>query len=126
MVTGLGAVTIHLLVNYLHISAIQNDAMAMLNTPSPDAFAAFVTRHFPEYYDQVYAQFLDKWYLFPNSPVYADQAAEYTRQLIALQQGIPTVGASGAVYGVLLPLGFCSQTPILMLLFPPIPMVSGW
>lgn len=126
MVTGLGAVTIHLLVNYLHIHAIQSDAIAMLNTPSPDSFAAFVTRHFPEYYDQVYAQFLDKWYLFPNSPVYAEQAAEYTRQLITLQQGIPTVGASGAVYGVLLAFGVLFPNTILMLLFPPIPIKAKW
>ncbi|MGB4328074.1 MAG: rhomboid family intramembrane serine protease, partial [Tenuifilum sp.] len=126
MVTGLGAVTIHLLVNYLHIHAIQTDAAAMLNTPSPDVFAAFVTRHFPEYYDQVYSQFLDKWYLFPNNPIYTEQAAEYTRQLISLQQGIPTVGASGAVYGVLLAFGVLFPNTILMLLFPPIPIKAKW
>lgn len=126
MVTGLGAVTIHLLVNYLQISAIQREAMAMLNTPSPDAFAAFVTRHFPGYYDQVYANFLDKWYLSPTSTVFADQAAEYVRQLILLQQSIPTVGASGAVYGVLLAFGMLFPNTILMLLFPPIPIKAKW
>jgi len=126
MVTGLGAVTIHLLVNYLQISAIQREAMAMLNTPSLDAFAAFVTRHFPGYYDQVYANFLDKWYLSPTSTVVADQAAEYVRQLILLQQSIPTVGASGAVYGVLLAFGMLFPNTILMLLFPPIPIKAKW
>ncbi|QKG80706.1 rhomboid family intramembrane serine protease [Tenuifilum thalassicum] len=126
LVTGLGAVSIHLLVNYLHILSIQHDAAAMLNTPSPEAFAAFVTRHFPEYYDQVYAKFLDKWYLFPESPVYIDQAAEYIRQLIALQQSIPTVGASGAVYGVLLAFGMLFPNTVLMLIFPPIPIKAKW
>lgn len=126
MVTGLGAIAIHMLVNYLHITAIQRDAVAMLNTASPETFAAFVTKHFPEYYNQVYDKFLDKWYLFPNSPVYVEQAAEYTRQLIELQQSIPTVGASGAVYGVLLAFGVLFPNTILMLIFPPIPIKAKW
>ncbi len=126
MVTGLGAIAIHMLVNYLHIVAIQRDAVAMLNTASPETFAAFVTRHFPEYYNQLYDEFLDKWRLFPNSPVYVEQATEFTRRLIELQQNIPTVGASGAVYGVLLAFGVLFPNTILMLLFPPIPIKAKW
>lgn len=126
LITGLGAAAIHLLVNYLHLHAIQADAVAMLNTPSPQSFAAFVTKHFPEYYDQVYANFLDKWFLVPNNSDYIQQAAEYTKQLIQLQTNIPTVGASGAVYGVLLAFGMLFPNTVLMLLIPPIPIKAKW
>ncbi|MGD9976367.1 MAG: rhomboid family intramembrane serine protease [Bacteroidales bacterium] len=126
LITGLGAAGIHLLVNYLHFASIQSDAIAMLNTPSPQVFAAFVTKHFPEYYDQVYVKFLDKWFLSPNSPVLIDQATDYTRQLLQLQLSIPTVGASGAVYGVLLAFGMLFPNTILMLLIPPIPIKAKW
>lgn len=126
LITGLGAAAIHLLVNYLHLHSIQNDAIAMLNTPSPQSFAAFVTKHFPEYYDQVYSKFLDTWFASPNNPVFIEQASIYTKQLIQLQLEIPTVGASGAVYGVLLAFGMLFPNTILMLLIPPIPIKAKW
>ncbi len=126
LITGLGAAAIHLLVNYLHLHSIQNDAIAMLNTPSPQSFAAFVTKHFPEYYDQVYSKFLDTWFASPNNPAFIEQASIYTKQLIQLQLEIPTVGASGAVYGVLLAFGMLFPNTILMLLIPPIPIKAKW
>lgn len=126
LATGLGAAAIHLLVNYLHLHSIQNDAIAMLNTPSPQSFAAFVTKHFPDYYDQVYTKFLDNWFASPNNPVFIEQASIYTKQLIQLQLEIPTVGASGAVYGVLLAFGMLFPNTILMLLIPPIPIKAKW
>jgi len=126
LATGLGAAAIHLLVNYLHLHSIQNDAIAMLNTPSPQSFAAFVTKHFPDYYDQVYTKFLDNWFASPNNPVFIEQASIYTQQLIQLQLDIPTVGASGAVYGVLLAFGMLFPNTILMLLIPPIPIKAKW
>ena len=39
---------------------------------------------------------------------------------------IPTVGASGAVYGVLLAFGMLFPNTILMLLIPPIPIKAKW
>ena len=126
LATGLGAAAIHLLVNYLHLNSIQNDAIAMLNTPSPESFAAFVSRHFPEYYDQVYANFLDKWFVSPTNPIFIEQASQYTQQLLQLQLEIPTVGASGTVYGVLLAFGMLFPNTILMLLIPPIPIKAKW
>ncbi|MCB8963797.1 MAG: rhomboid family intramembrane serine protease [Bacteroidales bacterium] len=126
LITGLGAAAIHLLVNYLHLHSIQTDAVAMLNTPSPQTFAAFVTNHFPEYYDQVYTKFLDAWFAAPNNPVFLEQASIYTQQLIQLQLEIPTVGASGAVYGVLLAFGMLFPNTVLMLLIPPMPIKAKW
>jgi membrane associated rhomboid family serine protease len=43
-----------------------------------------------------------------------------------LMLNIPTVGASGAVYGVLLAFGMLFPNTELMLLFPPIPIKAKW
>ncbi len=125
-VTGLGAAALHTLVNYLQISSIEGAATAMLNTPSPETFAAFVTNYFPEYYNQVYEMFLGAWQSAPDSPYYIDLAANYTRQLINLQMNIPTVGASGAVFGVLLAFGMLFPNTELFLMFPPIPIKAKY
>jgi len=125
-VTGLGAATLHTFVNYLQISNIESAAMAMLNTPSPETFAAFVTKHFPDYYGQVYEKFLGAWFSNPGSEQLIQEANNYTNQLIHLQMNIPTVGASGAVFGVLLAFGMLFPNTIIMLLIPPIPIKAKW
>jgi membrane associated rhomboid family serine protease len=45
-VTGLGAVALHMFVNYLEISSMQNAVEAFRNTPSPELLDQFVSKHF--------------------------------------------------------------------------------
>jgi len=44
-VTGLGAAALHLFVNYLTIEDMKAAALAFQNTPSPEAFQAFIKSH---------------------------------------------------------------------------------
>jgi membrane associated rhomboid family serine protease len=124
-VTGLGAAGLHLLVNALSIGSLTNEAQALINTLSPDAFGEFLKHRFPEYQGQV-SEFVTNWSLDPDNPMYLGQAPEYIRQLTQLRMNIPTVGASGAVFGVLLAFGMLFPNTQLMLLFPPIPIKAKW
>jgi len=125
-VTGLGAALLHTLVIHFQVSGIEKSAVAMMNTLSPETFAAFVTKHFPEYYNNIYDAMLGSWYSSPNNPIFIQQAQEYTQQLIEAKMNIPTVGASGAVFGVLLAFGMYFPNTVLMLLFPPIPIKAKY
>jgi len=124
-VTGLGAAGLHLLVNALSIGAMNNEAQALINTLSPDAFSEFLNHRFPEFEGKL-SDFISGWSLDPNNPGYLAQAPEYIRQLMQLRMNIPTVGASGAVFGVLLAFGMLFPNTQLMLLFPPIPIKAKW
>jgi membrane associated rhomboid family serine protease len=124
-VTGFGAAGLHLLVNSLSINSMTSEAQAMLNTISPDSFAEFIKHRFPEYQRQV-SEFLSAWATDPENPGYIAQAPEYARQLINLRMDVPTIGASGAVFGVLLAFGMLFPNTQLMLLFPPIPIKAKW
>jgi len=125
-VTGLGAALLHTLVIHFQISGIERSAVAMLNTLSPETFSAFITKHFPEFYSQIYDKMLGDWYSNPSNAAFMQQAEEYTRQLIEMRMNIPTVGASGAVFGVLLAFGMYFPNTQLMLLFPPIPIKAKY
>lgn len=125
-VTGLGAALLHTLVIHMQISGIEKSAVAMMNTLSPETFAAFVTKHFPEYYNQLYDAMIGAWFNNPGNPMFAQQAQEFTRQLIDAKMNIPTVGASGAVFGVLLAFGMYFPNTVLMLIFPPIPIKAKY
>lgn len=122
MVTGLGAAALHIFVIHLQMSSILNDIKAFNNTPSPEALAILVKDHFPEYYSQVYSKLLEGWYSNPDNANYIGRAQQFINELMNFKMNIPTVGASGAVFGVLLAFGMLFPNTQLMLLFPPIPI----
>ena len=126
IVTGLGAAALHMFVIHLQMQSILKDATALLNTPSPEAFAIFIKSHFPEYYSQIYKGLLDGWYSNPDNPQFVAVAQQYVSDLMKLKMDIPTVGASGAVFGVLLAFGMLFPNTQLMLLFPPIPIKAKY
>lgn len=99
-VTGLGAAFLHLLVNHISIQSM------MANMPQ-------------EQVDIVIKQGLSALREGKN---FTDPAM---REL-NLSMNIPTVGASGAVFGVLLAFGMLFPNTQLLLLFPPIPIKAKY
>ena len=120
-VTGLGAVALHMLVNHIELSSINNAVEAFRNTPSPDLLDIFVKKHLPNASVQV-RDFINTWYDCPESTAYAEEGLSLRERIFQLKKDIPTVGASGAVFGVLLAFGMLFPNTQLMLLFPPIPI----
>jgi membrane associated rhomboid family serine protease len=125
LVTGLGAIALHTFVNYLEISSIKNAVEAFSNTPSPDILEKFVGKNLPNATSYV-QDFINKWYNDPNNAAYANEGLNIMQQILKLKMDIPTVGASGAVFGILLGFGMLFPNTQLMLLFPPIPIKAKY
>ncbi len=124
-VTGIGAAALHTLVNWWSLSSAADAIIAFNNTPSPDSFLILLKRHFPEV-KNAYLQFIDNWTLDPNSSMYANQAIHDLNAMLQVKIDIPTVGASGAVFGVLLAFGMLFPNTEIFLLFPPIPLKAKY
>jgi len=124
-VTGLGAAALHLLVMHLQLGSLAGDAKALVNTMSPEGFAIFVRDNFPEFSVRL-SSFIEQWNNQPNAPQYIAQAESYVGDMINLKKNVPTIGASGAVFGVLLAFGMLFPNTRLVLLFPPIPIKAKW
>ncbi len=120
-VTGLGAVALHTFVNYLEISSLQNMIEAFRNTPSPEILESFVGKHLPNTPAEV-RDFINTWYDDPANTAYSSEGLKLMESIHTMKIDIPTVGASGAVFGVLLAFGVLFPNTQLMLLFPPIPI----
>ncbi|NQV02000.1 MAG: rhomboid family intramembrane serine protease [Bacteroidia bacterium] len=122
MITGIGAAVIQTLVNWWDFSSIQQEALIYADQPSLDAFVGFVKHYFPNYYDyhETIRGFVGEWTLNPASTAFATQSVDYVDQLIQLQMNVPTIGASGAVYGILLAFGmmFPNMLVYVYFLFP--------
>ncbi|MCX6267138.1 MAG: rhomboid family intramembrane serine protease [Bacteroidetes bacterium] len=122
MVTGIGAAVVQTLVHWIDISMVQTAANSYAANPTLDSFIAFIRHHYPRYYESegTLKNFINEWSSAKNSPGYSSQSLEYINQLMKLQIDVPTVGASGAVFGILLAFGmmFPNMLVYVYFLFP--------
>ena len=124
-VTGIGAAALHSFVNYLNLSEMQSEIIAFTNTPSPDALLLIVREYLTSPAGWV-NDFLSSYSMNPNNQAYINKGVELANEIYSYQLNIPTVGASGAVFGVLLAFGMLFPNTQLMLLFPPIPIKAKY
>lgn len=124
-VTGLGAAILHSFVTYLEMSHMQNSASAFYNTPSPELLAAFVKSNLNHNIAGI-TDLINNWYDSPNNPSFIRQGTEVVRSIVQMRINVPTIGASGAVFGILLAFGYLFPNTELLLLFPPIPIKAKY
>jgi membrane associated rhomboid family serine protease len=98
--TGIGAALLHTFVNFIEARSIMANLTAeQINTVMTDGSA-----------------------IFQHGKNYTHQGMAALNALL----NIPTVGASGAVFGVLLAFGMYFPNTVLMLIFPPIPIKAKY
>lgn len=124
-VTGLGAAILHSFVNYMSLQSLLTDMHAFQNTPSPELLLNFVREHLPNAAPMV-NDFISSYSMYPNNVDYTNEAMVLVNKIYQLQLNVPTVGASGAVFGVLLAFGMLFPNTQLMLLIPPIPIKAKY
>lgn len=127
MITGIGAAMVQTFVNWIDISSIQTAAQAYASNPSLDSFVAFVRQNYPRHYEAegTIRTFINEWSVVRTSPAYIPQSLEYISQLMKLQMDIPTVGASGAVFGILLAFGMMFPNMLIYIYFL-FPIKAKW
>jgi len=122
IITGIGAGIVQMIISWWDISSIQQAAIAYSDSPSLDGFIAFVKNHYPRYFESegTVRSFINEWSQNHAVPAFASQSVDYISQLIKLQMDVPTIGASGAVYGILLAFGmmFPNMLVYIYFLFP--------
>lgn len=125
VVTGLGAAFLHTFVNWLEIRQIQMDLATLHNNMNPETFQLFINHHFPQY-SKGLMEFIMRWSDDPASAEAISVARSYAEEMYDVKVNIPTVGASGAVFGVLLAFGMIFPNTQLMLLIPPMPIKAKY
>jgi len=124
-VTGLGAAALHSYVTYLEMSHLQKTVAAFVNTPSPELLSAFMKSNLGQLPPQV-ADLVNNWGVAPNNTDYPQQAVAWVQEIFTMKINTPTIGASGAVFGILLAFGYLFPNTELMLLFPPVPIKAKY
>ncbi len=119
---GLGAAICHMGVLTYEFMPFQHELAAYRLNPSVNSFV-YMANHYPLTYNVDYLnQFLNEWRMNPSS-------AEYTSHSIGLlssHMNEATVGASGAVFGVLFAFGYLFPNTEMMIIPIPIPIKAKW
>ena len=125
LLTGIGAGILYCGINFAETYKFEKDTENYVSNPSPEKFRKLILDNAPEYYNQLY-DFIIDYSDNPNSINYIEESKVSASQLFTFKSNIPMVGASGAVFGILLAFAMLFPNMQLMLLFPPIPVKAKY
>jgi len=122
LITTLGAAFTYLSINYFEIEAIKSAIATFNASPGYDSFLILMKTD-PDLFssDQI-SSFVYQWSQDVNNPRFLDFAREVSDVLVQRKLNIPMVGASGAVFGLLLANGMLFPNREVFLFFIPIPV----
>lgn len=128
MVTGVGAGIIHLIVQYFEVQPVLEAITFYMNNASPENLQAFLSQWY-KVPSPGFGSFVDQYnallYTNPDMAIALSKEFVYNYRAEYLNAYV-TVGASGAVFGILLAFGMLFPNTVLFLMFPPIPIKAKY
>lgn len=131
MITGIGAALIYMGYQAFQYHQIDQAIQVLVNNNSPEEYISLIKKHFNAIYEipEVQSQietFVNEWTKHPADVAYLNRAVADVTELLTLQENIPMVGASGAVFGILVGFGMLFPNTELYLMFIPIPVKAKY
>lgn len=120
-VTGIGAALVQLGINWFEFNQLKDVLEIYASNPNIADFKNIVQSHFASRENVDMANnLLRQWNMRPDDTVFIGQSLEQLRIMMEWRMSIPMVGASGAVFGILLAFGmmFPNQRIYIYFLFP--------
>ena len=123
--TGIGAGLLFSGINYVEMTNLREAVETYTAYPTPEGLADFFSKHAKELY-QANLDFLNKFEENPTNPSYIQDSVNFAKGLYQRQVNIPMVGASGAIFGILMAFGLLFPNTELFLLFFPFPIKAKY
>lgn len=121
MVCGIGSGVLYSGYTAYQMNKLDNRLEQFYNDPNPELFNQFVSENRYMFKPGIY-DFIDDFSRDPENPAYIKRAEDSMRYIRETKANIPMVGASGALFGVLIAFGMLFPNTQLFLLFPPMPV----
>ncbi len=125
LITGIGAGLLYSAYTFYEVNTLENKVAAYVEAPTPQGFDTFVLEN-AEFAHQRLSGFISDYYDHPEASAYINESKQYATQLLKTKQNIPMVGASGAIFGILMAFGLLFPNIELFLLFFPFPIKAKY
>ncbi|MFW5761486.1 MAG: rhomboid family intramembrane serine protease [Cyclobacteriaceae bacterium] len=126
-VTGLGAAGLHLGTTTYRLDILQQEVQQYAEDPNPKDFTQFTEEHITPLLEnmparmarryQAYDSLTERWQENPDAAGAEDKSISLIRDYYQNVVNTPTVGASGAIYGLLLAFGILFPNMLILLFF---------
>ena len=131
MVTGIGAALIYLGYQAFEYHQIEVAVQGFIKNTTPEEYLSVVKTHFSDLYSNpenrpIFDNFINEWSKNIGNPYFSERAINEISQFITFKENIPMVGASGAIFGILIAFGMLFPNTELMLMFVPIPIKAKY
>jgi len=124
-VTGIGAGLLFSAIDFYETSQLQEAVNVYLRYPTPEGLVDFMSQHAKGLY-QANLDFLNNFEESPKDPRYIQDSVNFVQGFYQQQVSIPMVGASGAIFGILMAFGLLFPNTELFLLFFPFPIKAKY
>ena len=125
MVCGIGSGVLYSGYVAYNMGQLSNRIEAFTSDPDPEEFNRFISDNSHLFNPGIY-DFIDEYSRNPDNNDLEDRAKRYMLGVRDLQANIPMVGASGALFGILIAFGMLFPNTQLFLLFPPMPVKAKY
>jgi membrane associated rhomboid family serine protease len=125
ILTGMGAAVMHLAVLYFENSTIINDLALLKSHPTFNNYMQVYGKYGLGSLDDRFVQLAKGWMENPASYEFSIQAVDYFSEAVDRYLSVPTVGASGSVFGLLAAFGYMFPNSYVYFYFF-FPMKAKW
>lgn len=123
--TGIGAGLLYSVIGYLELSQLAQGVADYIQHPAPDAFIEFSKRFNSVLYENNLG-WVNAWDADPGNSQFKSDSVALVKSYLNMEVNVPMLGASGAVFGILMAFAMLFPNLELMLLFFPVPVKAKY
>jgi len=123
LITGLGASVLFAGVRNYELNQLRTDTVNYINAPSPIGLRQYLDKHLEGRYNE---SAVEEYRNHANDPAMIQGTIQSVKGIYNSMVNVPMLGASGAVFGILMAFGLLFPNTELMLLFFPFPIKAKY
>ena len=125
LVSGIGAGLLYAGINYWELLQIRTAADLYIQYPSPDSFVGFWYKYSPDFQRQL-SDFSNLYEAHLKNSEYIKESINYVNQFYDMCKDNPMLGASGAIFGVLMTFALIFPNREMYMMFIPFPIKAKY